>query len=101
MTPTARRIVERIKRLNIPEESKQALVLFWTRSKLLVERILDFVDRHREFAESILLGAVIALLLYQIPWLGGFFALITLVTAAAIGVLKELRSDMDDILAAV
>ena len=41
-----------------------------------------------------LLGAIIAYLLAHIPWIGGFLALCALVTAAAIGVLKELREDI-------
>ena len=53
-----------------------------------------FIERHRQFGEAMLLGAVLAYGLAHIPWVGGFLALCALVTAAAIGVLKELREDI-------
>ena len=49
---------------------------------------------HFSGGHGLLLGAVIAYLLAHIPWIGGFLALCALVTAAAIGVLKELREDI-------
>ena len=90
-------IIDRIRRLNIPARAKAELLMLWHQSKRLVERILQFLERHREFAESMLLGAIIAWLLAHIPWIGGFFALCALVTSAAIGVLKEIRSDLDQL----
>ena len=42
-----------------------------------------------------LLGAIVAFLLNKVPLLGGFLALCALVTAAAIGLLRELREDFE------
>lgn len=88
------RIIEEIRRLDIPAKAKAELLLLWTRAQRLVEAIIRFIQRHRQFGEAILLGAIIAYLLAHIPWIGGFLALCALVTAAAIGVLKELREDI-------
>jgi len=90
-------IVDRIKQLNIPARAKAELLMLWHQSKRLVERTLKFLDRHREFVESMLLGAVVAWLLAHIPWIGGFLALCALVTAAAVGILKEIRSDLEQL----
>ncbi len=38
-------------------------------------RILRFIRSHREFAEAMLLGAIVAFLLNKVPLLGGFLAL--------------------------
>lgn len=89
-----REIVERIRRLDIPARAKAELMMLWHRCKRLVERILQFMDEHRDFTESMLLGAIAAFLLSQIPWIGGFLALCALVTAAAIGVLKQIHADL-------
>jgi len=89
-----REIVERIRRLDIPARAKAELMMLWHRCKRLVERILRFMDEHREFTESMLLGAIAAFLLAQIPYAGGFLALCALVTAAAIGVLKQIHADL-------
>lgn len=98
---TAKEVVDRIRQLQIPQRVKAKLLLLWTRAKRLVEGILRFIERHRQFGESILLGALIAFLLAQIPWIGGFLALCALVTAAAVGVMKELREDMNQLFADV
>jgi hypothetical protein len=87
-------VFEQVKAMQIPAKAKAELMMLWHKAKHLVEAIIQFVQRHREFAEATILGAVIAFVLAQIPWIGGFLALCTLVTSAAIGVLKELRADI-------
>ena len=47
-----------------------------------------------------ILGAIIAFLLAKIPWIGGFLALCALVTAAAVGLMRELREDITQFFAA-
>jgi len=89
-----RDIIDRIRRLDIPARAKAELLMLWHRAKQLVERLLAFLERHREFTEAMLLGALAAFLLSQIPYIGGFLALCALVTAAAIGVLKQIHADL-------
>ena len=97
----AQEIIDRIRKLNIPQKAKAELLLLWTRAKRLVEGILRFVARHRQFGEAVLLGAALAWLLSHVPYLGGFLALAALVTAAAIGVMKELREDLNQLFAPI
>jgi uncharacterized membrane protein len=92
MTP--RQAYEAIRAMNIPAKAKAELMMLWHKCKNLVEAAIRFCQRHREFAEAMILGAMIAYLLSHIPWIGGFLGLCALVTAAAIGVLKELREDI-------
>jgi hypothetical protein len=87
-------IVDRIKRLDLPARVKSELLMLATRAKRLVEKILAFLEAHREFTEAMLLGAIAAFLMAQIPYIGGFLALCALVTAAAIGVLKQIHADL-------
>ena len=87
-------IIEEIKELDIPARAKAELLLLWAKAQKLVEAIIRFIQRHREFAHTMILGALIAYLIGHIPWIGGFLALCTLFTAAAIGVLNELREDI-------
>jgi uncharacterized protein involved in cysteine biosynthesis len=87
-------IIEEIRKLDIPAKAKAELLMLWQKAQKLVEAIIRFLQRHREFAHCMLLGAIIAWLLSCVPWIGGFLSLCALVTAAAIGVLKELREDI-------
>jgi hypothetical protein len=89
-----REIVDRIRRLDIPARAKTELLMLATRTRKLVERILDVMERNRHFTEAALLGAIAAFLLSQIPWLGGFLALVALITACAIGVLRQIHADL-------
>lgn len=93
-------VINRIRRLNIPQRAKEQLFLLYSRARKLVSGILRFLERHRRFGESVLLGALVAYLLSRIPWIGGFLALCALVTSAALGLLRELREDIDSLFAA-
>lgn len=87
-------IVDRIRRLDIPARAKAELLMLWHQSRRLVERILAFLESHREFTHALLLGGIVAFLLSQIPWIGGFLALCALITFAAIGVMKQVHADL-------
>ena len=87
-------IVDRIRKLDIPARAKAELLMLYHRARNLGERILRFIERHREFAEAMLLGAIAAYLVAHVPWIGGFLALCTLITAAAIGVMKQMHKDL-------
>jgi len=89
-------IIDRIKRLNIPARAKAELLMLYHRAQNLGQKILSFIERHRAFTEAMLLGALAAYLLAHIPWIGGFLALCALITAAAIGVMKQLHEDLTD-----
>jgi uncharacterized protein (DUF2062 family) len=87
-------IIEEIRKLDIPAKAKAELLMLWHKAQHLVERIIRFLQSHKEFAQTMALGAIVAYILAHVPWIGGFLALCALVTAAAIGVLKELREDI-------
>jgi hypothetical protein len=88
------KFINQVAEMDIPAKAKAELVMLWHRARTVAEGIVRFIQRHREFAESMILGALMAYLVAQIPWIGAFVALCTLITAAAIGVLKELREDI-------
>jgi hypothetical protein len=88
---TERTARSRIRRLRIPRDAKEALLRLWHRCKALVEAILNFIRRHRHLSESLLLGAIVAFLLTQLPVIGNFLALLALVTSGAVGLMRELK----------
>jgi len=90
MTP--KEIVNEIKELNIPAKVKAELLMLWFKCREIVEKILAFIRRHKDLAECLILGAIVAFLLSQLPWLGNFLALLALVTSAAVGLMLEMRN---------
>lgn len=88
------KFIEDIRKLKIPSQCKAELALLYAKCQRLAAAIIRFLKMHRRFGESMILGCVIAYLLGQVPWIGGFLALCALVTAAAIGLMRELREDL-------
>ena len=95
----AREIIDRIRALNIPKRVKAELLLLWHHARGLVESVIGFVMRHNHLAECLVLGAVVAYLLAQVPVFGGFLALVALVTAASVGLMVELLKEIEAVFA--
>lgn len=89
-----KKILDEIRKLNIPAKVKAELAILASQARKLAIAILRFIKRHRRFGEALVLGAIVAYLLSQVPFIGGFLALCSLVTAAAIGLMRELREDL-------
>ena len=93
---TRKTVLNNIRRLHVPERAKHDLIRLSRRAKKLVEKILLFLRRHQQFAESVLLGAIAAYLLSLLPVLGRALGLLALVTGAAIGLMRELGGALRD-----
>ena len=83
--------------LRISEDAKQSLLALWKRAHHLGENILAFIRKHRHLSESLLLGAVVAFLLCQLPWIGNFAALLALVVSGAVGLMREMRAQLAEV----
>jgi len=88
------KFIDDIRKLHIPSKCKAELAMLYSKCKRLAAAIVRFVKSHRQFGEAMILGCIIAYLLGQVPWIGGFLALCALVTAAAMGLMRELREDL-------
>ena len=95
------RLIDEIRKLDIPGRAKAELAILCVRSKELGRAILRCLARHRHIAESILLGSIIGFLLANyVPLIGGFLSLVALATAVTIGMVKELREQLAALFAA-
>lgn len=94
-----RKIIARLRALDIPQRAKADLLLLWHYASSLVEKIIAFIRRHKHLTECLVLGAIVAFLVGQVPFIGGFFALMTLVTAAAYGLMAELQNELETVFA--
>ena len=91
----AREIIDRIRALNIPKRVKAELLLLWHHARALVESVIGFIMRHNSLGECLVLGAIVAYLLAKVPAVGGFLALVALVTAASVGLMVELLKEIE------
>jgi hypothetical protein len=88
------RLIDEIRRLQIPARCKAELALLCARAKKLGKHILSLLKRHRHLGEAAVLGSIICYALCFIPWIGGFLGLVALGMSVASGVLRELREDL-------
>ena len=88
------KFIDELRKLDIPAKAKADLAMLYSQAKKLARAILRFIKSHRQFGEAMLMGAIVAFLLSKVPIIGGFLALCALVTAAAIGLMRELREDL-------
>lgn len=86
--------INELVKLNIPSACKAELTLLYSKCATLAGAIIRFIRRHRRFGEAVILGCIVAFLLAQVPWIGGFLGLCALVTSAAIGLMNELKEDL-------
>jgi hypothetical protein len=89
--------IEQLKSMDIPARAKADLLLLWHKARTVAEGIVRFIQRHHRFAQSMILGAIIAYAVAHVPWIGGLLAACALVTSAAIGVLHELRESIAEL----
>jgi hypothetical protein len=88
------KFIDEIRKLDIPSKCKAELLMLYSKCRRLALAIIKFLMTHKRFGEAVILGCIVAFLLTRIPWIGGFLALCALVTAAAMGLMRELREDL-------
>jgi len=88
------KFLDEIRKLDIPSKCKAELAMLYAKCKRLALAVIKFLMMHRRFGEAMILGCIVAFLLTRIPWIGGFLGLCALVTAAAMGLMRELREDL-------
>ena len=93
----AREMIARIRALNIPKRVKAELLLLWSHARWLVESIIGFIARHHHLGECLVLGAIVAYLAGHVPVIGGFLALMALVTAASVGLMVEMLREIESV----
>jgi hypothetical protein len=88
------KFIDEIRKLKIHSKCKAELLMLYAKCRRLALAIIKFLMKHRRFGEAVILGCIVAFLLTRIPWIGGFLGLCALVTAAAMGLMRELREDL-------
>jgi hypothetical protein len=89
-----RRLIDEIKDLNIPSRLRGEVFALCVRARELGRKVIAFIKRHRHLGESIVLGCLIAYLLFYVPFIGGFLGLCALALTISSGVLRELQESI-------
>jgi hypothetical protein len=89
-----RRLIDDIRDLNIPSRLKSEVFALCVRARDLGRKVIRFIKRHRHLGESVVLGCLIAYLLFYVPFIGGFLGLCALALTISSGVLRELQESI-------
>jgi uncharacterized protein involved in cysteine biosynthesis len=69
------------------------------RAKKIGIHILMLLKRYRALGEAAVLGVIVAMALSLIPFVGNLLALIAIIMAAAGGMARQLKADLDSLFA--
>lgn len=92
-------IIDSIRKLDIPAKTKAIVLALVSKARKLAFFIICLIRRHRGFCETMVLGLIAALLLGQIPTIGNLLAISALMTAAVIGLMRELKDALNQFFA--
>ena len=67
-------IWKKIRRLNLPQETKKKLRELWHEAKALIQAIVEWLYKRKEFCASVMLGVAVAYLVHPLPVLGPILA---------------------------
>jgi len=97
-SPRARAIrAIRTRAKEIPRIARDAVLRLHAHARRAIRRAIRFAVRHSRLIECIALGAVVAHLLAQIPYVGAFLAAMALAAAASVGLLVELLREIESV----
>jgi len=88
-------IWKKIRRLDLPDETKQNLRDLWYQAKSLVQAIVDWLYRRRELCVSVMLGVAIAYLVYPLPILGPILSTLSVSLSVLYGIALQFKADLD------
>ncbi len=84
-----------IRRLNLPEATKQKLRDLWHKAKALVQTICEWLYNRRAFCHCLILGVALAYLLNPLPVVGPILASLSISLAVLYGIGKQFQADLN------
>jgi hypothetical protein len=84
-----------IRRLSLPEETKQKLQDLWHAARELCQSIVTWLHNRREFCTTIMLGIVAAYFVNSLPILGPILSTLTISLSVLYGIGRQFQADMD------
>ena len=94
--PLARSTVWRkIRRLDLPEVTKQKLRDLWAKSRALCQALVTWLYERREFCTSVMLGIALAYLVQPLPVLGPILSTLCIALSVLYGIGKQFQADMN------
>jgi hypothetical protein len=88
-------IWKKIRRLDLPKETKQRLRDLWHQAKALCQALVDWLYKRREFCTAVMLGVAVAYLVNPLPIVGPILSTLTISLSVLYGIGKQFQADMD------
>lgn len=94
-TTKSRALANRTRAKRIPRLAREAFLFMQAHTRQAIRVVIRFAVRHSALIENLVIGAIVACLLAQIPYIGAFLATIALAAAAGAGLLIDLLRQID------
>ncbi len=88
-------IWKKIRRLNLPRNTKECLRHLWYQAKVLVQAIVNWLYQRRQFCSAVMLGVALAYLVHPFPIVGPTLASLSVSMSVLYGIVLQVRADLD------
>ena len=88
-------IWKKIRQLDLPRSTRRCLRSLWYKAQALVEALIRWLCRNRQFCATVMLGIALAYLVHPLPWVGPILATLSISLSVLYGLALQVRSDLD------
>jgi hypothetical protein len=88
-------IWKKIRRLDLPDETKKKLRELWHQAKALVQTIVEWLYRRKEFCTTVMLGIAVAYLVHPLPIVGPVLSTLSVSLSVLYGIALQFKADLD------
>jgi hypothetical protein len=88
-------IWKKIRRLDLPKETKKKLRDLWHEAKALVQAIVEWLYKRRELCATVMLGVAVAYLVHPLPVLGPILGTLSIALSVLYGIGLQFKADLD------
>ena len=88
-------IWKKIRRLDLPKETKEKLRNLWHQAKALVQSLVDWLYNRKEFCATVMLGVAVAYLVHPLPILGPILSTLSVSLSVLYGIGLQFKADLD------
>ena len=84
-----------IRQLDLPRSTQRCLRSLLHKARALVEALIRWLCRNRQFCATVMLGIALAYLVHPLPWVGPILATLSISLSVLYGLALQVRSDLE------
>lgn len=83
-----------LQQLDLPHSTRRCLRSLWYKARALVEALIRWLCRNRQFCATVMLGIALAYMVHSLPWVGPILATLSISLSVLYGLALQVRNDL-------